>query len=74
VSIDAAGLAAQARAWGLELGFQRVGIAAIDLPDDERRLQDWLDAGRHGQMHYMARHGTAHAARALPSSYPGRCA
>ena len=30
VRIDPAGLAEQARAWGLELGFQRVGIAAID--------------------------------------------
>jgi epoxyqueuosine reductase len=69
VRIDPAGLAAQARAWGLELGFQRVGIAAIDLPDDERRLQDWLDAGRHGEMHYMARHGTR---RSRPAEFvPG---
>ena len=69
VRIDPAGLAAQARAWGLELGFQRVGIAAIDLPDDERRLQDWLDAGRHGEMHYMARHGTL---RSRPAEFvPG---
>jgi epoxyqueuosine reductase len=58
VSIDPAALAAEVKAWGRELGFQKVGIAAVDLPDDERRLLDWLEAGRHGEMHYMARHGT----------------
>jgi epoxyqueuosine reductase len=58
VIIDPAALAADVKAWGRELGFQKVGIAAVDLPEDERRLLDWLAAGRHGEMHYMARHGT----------------
>ena len=35
-----------------------MGIAAIDLPEDEQRLLDWLAAGRHGEMGYMERHGT----------------
>jgi epoxyqueuosine reductase len=61
VSIDPAGLAAQVKAWGLELGFQKVGIAAVDLPADEQRLLAWLEAGRHGGMDYMARHGTRRA-------------
>jgi epoxyqueuosine reductase len=61
VSIDPAGLAAQVKAWGLELGFQKVGIAGVDIPEDERRLLDWLAAGRHGEMGYMARHGTRRA-------------
>jgi len=39
-------------------GFAAVGVAGVDLPEDEQRLQHWLDAGYHGQMHYMARHGT----------------
>jgi epoxyqueuosine reductase len=39
-------------------GFAAVGVAGVDLPEDEQRLQRWLDAGYHGQMHYMARHGT----------------
>jgi len=56
--MDLAALAAQVKDWGRELGFQRVGIAAVGLPDDERRLADWLAAGRHGEMAYMARHGT----------------
>jgi epoxyqueuosine reductase len=39
-------------------GFADVGVAGIDLPDDEARLADWLEQGRHGEMGYMARHGT----------------
>jgi epoxyqueuosine reductase len=59
--MDLAALAAQVKNWGRELGFQKVGIAAVDLPDDERRLLAWLAAGRHGEMRYMARHGTKRA-------------
>jgi epoxyqueuosine reductase len=59
--MDPAALAAQIKAWGRELGFQKVGIAGIALPEDELRLLEWLDAGRHGEMHYMARHGLRRA-------------
>ena len=45
------------RRWAAELGFHRAGVAAIDLSEDETRLLDWLAAGRHGEMAYMARHG-----------------
>lgn len=48
-----AGLAARA----VELGFSRIGITGIDLADDEAHLRNWLAAGRHGHMEYMARHG-----------------
>ncbi len=58
MSIDPVALAAQVKAWGRELGFQKVGIAAANLAEDEQRLLHWLEAGRHGAMHYMARHGT----------------
>jgi epoxyqueuosine reductase len=51
-------LAAAIRSWGRELGFQQVGIAGVELAADERRLLAWLDAGRHGDMAWMARHGT----------------
>jgi epoxyqueuosine reductase len=64
LNIDPAGLAAQVKAWGRELGFQKVGIAAVELPEDERRLLDWIEAGHHGGMTYMARHG---ARRARPA-------
>ncbi|MGQ0835526.1 MAG: tRNA epoxyqueuosine(34) reductase QueG [Gammaproteobacteria bacterium] len=41
-----------------ELGFQRLGVAGIELPEDERHLDEWLTAGFHGDMGYMQRHGT----------------
>jgi epoxyqueuosine reductase len=59
--MDPAALAAQVKDWGRELGFQKVGIAAVTLPDDERRLLDWLAAGRQGEMRYMERHGSRRA-------------
>ena len=59
--MDFAALAAQVKAWGHELGFQKIGIAAVDLPADEQHLLDWLAAGRHGEMDYMQRHGTRRA-------------
>jgi epoxyqueuosine reductase len=39
------------------LGFDRIGVSSIALPEDETFLQRWLAAGRHGEMHYMERHG-----------------
>jgi len=56
--MDFTELAATNKRWGRELGFQKTGIAGIDLPADEQRLLDWLAAGRHGEMGYMRRHGT----------------
>jgi epoxyqueuosine reductase len=46
------------RGWATELGFQQVGITGIDLGEHESYLQKWLDAGYHGSMEYMARHGS----------------
>jgi epoxyqueuosine reductase len=40
------------------LGFDALGVASIELADDEARLIDWLDAGFHGEMDYMRRHGS----------------
>ena len=39
------------------LGLQRLGIATTELSADESRLAHWLLQGRHGAMHYMAKHG-----------------
>ncbi|MFO1422999.1 MAG: tRNA epoxyqueuosine(34) reductase QueG [Candidatus Competibacteraceae bacterium] len=50
-------LAAAVKTWGRELGFQRTGITDIDLGEHETRLLDWLAAGFHGEMRYMAGHG-----------------
>ena len=49
------------RGWGRELGFSAVGFAGIDLGDAESGLLDWLAADCHGEMDYMARHGTKRA-------------
>jgi len=58
---DWAALAADIGRWGKALGFQEIGIADTDLGVAEQRLLDWLAAGRHGEMDYMARHGVVRA-------------
>ncbi|MCD6681364.1 MAG: tRNA epoxyqueuosine(34) reductase QueG [Burkholderiaceae bacterium] len=49
------------RGWARELGFASLGVADVDLSSAEPGLQAWLDAGFHGEMDYMARHGTKRA-------------
>ena len=61
---DWSALARSIEVWGRELGFAAIGISDIDLTSDEPLLLRWLDAGRHGAMDYMARHG---AIRARPA-------
>ncbi len=40
-----------------ELGFDHCGIAkAAFLEEEAPRLEEWLNQGMHGQMHYMANH------------------
>ncbi len=47
--------------WARALGFTAVGVSGIDLGEDERHLLDWLQAGCHGEMGYMERHGALRA-------------
>ena len=49
------------RRWAEALGFASLGVADVDLSDAEPGLRAWLDAGCHGEMDYMARHGMARA-------------
>ena len=56
---DWAALASRIQAWGHELGFEAVGVTDVALAAEEVHLLNWLDAGRHGEMDYMALHGTA---------------
>lgn len=51
-------LALAIKQWGRTLGFAEVRIADIDLQHAEPGLQAWLAAGHHGEMAYMAAHGT----------------
>ena len=55
---DLTQLAQQIKQWGRELGFAAVGIADVELSAAEAGLQAWLDQGFHGEMDYMATHGT----------------
>ena len=50
-------LAADIKNWGMELGFNQVGIADVDLSAAEERYRQWILKGFHGAMDYMAKHG-----------------
>jgi epoxyqueuosine reductase len=39
-------------------GFDAMGVSDVALGVDATRLAGWLDAGLHGEMDYMARHGS----------------
>ena len=58
-NMDLPALARDIKQWERELGFQQTGIADCDLSAAEPRLLAWLEKGWHGDMDYMARHGTA---------------
>ena len=58
-------LARDIKHWARELGFQQAGIADCDLSAAEPRLLAWLEKGWHGDMDYMARHGTARSRPAV---------
>jgi epoxyqueuosine reductase len=56
--IDLDQLAGNIRTWSEQLGFQQLGITDTDLSEAESRLLDWLEHGYHGDMDYMAKHGS----------------
>ena len=51
-------LAVEIKEIGANLGFQQIGIADTQLGTAQASLDAWLAQGRHGEMRYMARHGT----------------
>jgi epoxyqueuosine reductase len=57
-SVDFQKLKTQIRCWSGELGFDGIGISDTELSAAERYLFSWLKGGRHGEMSYLARHGT----------------
>jgi epoxyqueuosine reductase len=57
-TIDYTQLAREIRRWGQELGFQQVGITDTQLDEAEAHLLNWIGLDRHGDMEYMARHGS----------------
>jgi len=67
---DAAQFVTHIQGWGRELGFSQIGVAGVDLGRAEAGLSQWLQAGFHGQMDYMAAHGLKRArpAELLPGT------
>jgi epoxyqueuosine reductase len=51
-------LSASIKQWGLDLGFSQIGITDTDLQSAESEHQAWIEKGLHGEMDYMAKHGT----------------
>ncbi|MGH8119153.1 MAG: tRNA epoxyqueuosine(34) reductase QueG [Gammaproteobacteria bacterium] len=56
-AIDYRQLADTIKTHARSLGFQQCGIADVNLGEDELYYLNWLNAGMHGEMEYMARHG-----------------
>ena len=69
-ALDLSALVYDIRRWGLELGFQQIGIADIDLRQHHQHLQHWLQRNFHGDMHYMEKHGDkrSHPEQLLPGT------
>ncbi|MEZ0332084.1 MAG: tRNA epoxyqueuosine(34) reductase QueG [Methylophilaceae bacterium] len=54
---DLQALAADIKNWGVELGFNQIGITDTDLSAAGAEHQAWIAKGFHGAMDYMAKHG-----------------
>lgn len=54
---DSKALSAFVKTKARELGMAHCAITDTDLNEHETHLLNWLDAGFHGQMDYMQRHG-----------------
>jgi len=68
-TVDYAALKEKIREAGKELGFSAVGVARADPGPAVEKMREWLAAGCHGEMDYMARHAEL---RADPSQlHPG---
>jgi len=58
-------LAIQIKQWGIELGFQQIGISDTHLSTAENHLESWVDKGFHADMSYMHKHGLKRSRPAL---------
>lgn len=57
-AVDFSNLLSELHEWAAALGFQQLGVAGVELGEDETHLLNWLRQGRHGEMDYMASHGS----------------
>lgn len=70
-ALDPVTVAQSIRDWGRELGFQAIAITDIHAGTHSQHLQDWLAKNFHGEMDYMAAHGSK---RWQPDALePGTC-
>ncbi|MEQ5205234.1 tRNA epoxyqueuosine(34) reductase QueG, partial [Providencia rettgeri] len=46
-------LAQNIKQWGIDAGFQQVGICDTDPTLEEPKLQAWLETQYHGEMEWM---------------------
>lgn len=67
--LDWGALVKKIKRWGLELGFAELGVARADVSAASPHLLRWLELGRHGEMHYMAKHAALRAEP--PALVPG---
>lgn len=51
-------LASNIKVWGVEMGFDAVGISDGELSKHEAHLNKWLEKGMQGEMDYMHKHGS----------------
>ena len=60
LTTDYVALASVIKAWSRELGFQdiRIADANADMSHIQSGLSEWLAQERHGEMHYMVKHGS----------------
>ncbi|HPV32930.1 MAG TPA: tRNA epoxyqueuosine(34) reductase QueG [Methylotenera sp.] len=56
--MDFTQLSAAIKRWGIALGFSDIGITDTHLQTAETEHQVWINKGFHGDMDYMAKHGT----------------
>lgn len=57
-NLDYNKLANDIKDWGIELGFQQIGMTDIDLSAYEEHFLQWLEQHFHGDMHFMQAHGS----------------
>ncbi len=54
-NINLFSLAGDIKRWGIDIGFQEIGITDTELTRESAWLAEWLDKGFHGEMDYMVR-------------------
>jgi epoxyqueuosine reductase len=61
LALDGKALLARLQGWAQAGGFSQIGVADVDLSHAETGLAQWLQNGFHGEMGYMAGHGSKRA-------------